>query len=282
LTDIYLFFFRFKLYQDYQAMVAQLEHQFLLGRLSVQGLWFFCQVLIFPSLLYVCSIINDHYFLQYDLIGKLRSMKRYFLLDQVDISSGDYLVHFMDISRDELAKRPEEISVEKLQSLLDLALRSTAAASDPCHEELTCCVERVSLLKRLSTLKDLDSTEPSEGNRPPDSDPQSELLSITGLETFCLSYKVLFTFSQLIPFIYELTLETKIIMLVISGSMAIITNYSKKSSNKIPVDFPSPVPLQTRKPSTLHGLASTSSMIASLFFWMICLNHSYPLHWINQ
>lgn len=25
-------------------MVAQLEHQFRLGRLSVQGLWFFCQV----------------------------------------------------------------------------------------------------------------------------------------------------------------------------------------------------------------------------------------------
>lgn len=45
-----IFFFFFKLHQDYQAMVAQLEHQFLLGRLSVQGLWFFCQVLIFPSL----------------------------------------------------------------------------------------------------------------------------------------------------------------------------------------------------------------------------------------
>jgi gamma-tubulin complex component 2 len=28
---------------DYQAMVAQLEHQFRLGRLSIQGLWFYCQ-----------------------------------------------------------------------------------------------------------------------------------------------------------------------------------------------------------------------------------------------
>lgn len=26
------------------------------------------------------------------------------------------------------------------QSLLDLALRTTAAAADPCHEDLTCCV----------------------------------------------------------------------------------------------------------------------------------------------
>ncbi|PNX85668.1 gamma-tubulin complex component 2-like protein [Trifolium pratense] len=28
---------------DYQLMVAQLEHQFRLGRLSLQGLWFYCQ-----------------------------------------------------------------------------------------------------------------------------------------------------------------------------------------------------------------------------------------------
>nr|GME21570.1 gamma-tubulin complex component 2 [Ipomoea batatas] len=28
---------------DYQAMVAQLEHQFRLGKLSIQGLWFYCQ-----------------------------------------------------------------------------------------------------------------------------------------------------------------------------------------------------------------------------------------------
>lgn len=123
---------------------------------------------------------------KYDLMGKLRSMKCYLLLDQ-----GDFLVHFMDIARDELAKRPEEISVEKLQSLLDLALRTTAAAADPCHEELTCCVERVSLLKRLATLKDLESSYPSNYTNPVfEGDDQLEPVTITGLETFCLSYKV--------------------------------------------------------------------------------------------
>ncbi|XP_074579090.1 gamma-tubulin complex component 2 isoform X2 [Curcuma longa] len=132
---------------------------------------------------------------KYDLVGKLRALKRYLLLDQ-----GDYLVHFMDISRDELAKRPDEISVEKLQSLLDLALRSTAAASDPCHEELTCCVERVPLLKRLNTLTDLDSTESMEDNKSSlDTDIQSELLNITGVETFCLGYKVPWPLSLIIP-----------------------------------------------------------------------------------
>lgn len=33
--------------QDYEAMVAQLEHQFRLGRLSIQGLWFYSQVVHF-------------------------------------------------------------------------------------------------------------------------------------------------------------------------------------------------------------------------------------------
>ncbi|XP_062226090.1 gamma-tubulin complex component 2-like [Phragmites australis] len=129
---------------------------------------------------------------KYDLIGKLRSLKRYLLLDQ-----GDFLVHFMDIAREELTKKPEEISAEKLQSLLDIALRSTAAASDPSHEELTCCVERSSILKKLAALKDLDCAYPSDKLSAADVD-QPMQLSITGLETFCLGYKVQWPLSLVI------------------------------------------------------------------------------------
>ncbi|PIA64082.1 hypothetical protein AQUCO_00201403v1 [Aquilegia coerulea] len=125
---------------------------------------------------------------KYDLTGKLRSIKRYLLLDQ-----GDFLVHFMDMAREELAKRLDEISVEKLQSLLELALRTTAAAADPTHEDLTCCVERSSLLKRLSTLKDLDVNRPVS-----DSNDLEEPISITGLETFSLIYKVQWPLSLII------------------------------------------------------------------------------------
>ncbi|KHN04564.1 Gamma-tubulin complex component 2 [Glycine soja] len=116
---------------------------------------------------------------KYDLTGRLRSIKHYLLLDQ-----GDFLVHFMDIARDELAKKPDEVSVEKLQSLLDLALRTTAAAADPFHEGLT-CVERCSLLRRLGTFNDLEVTLRNSG----DNDLE-EPVSITSLETFSLSYKV--------------------------------------------------------------------------------------------
>ena len=38
----------------------------------------------------------------------------------VIILQGDFLVHFMDISRDELTKKIDEISVEKLQVVLFL------------------------------------------------------------------------------------------------------------------------------------------------------------------
>ncbi|VYS67119.1 unnamed protein product [Arabidopsis thaliana] len=115
------------------------------------------------------NLIKD----KYDLVGRLRSIKHYLLLDQ-----GDFLVHFMDIAREELNKKVHEISVEKLQSLLDLALRTTAAAADPRHEDLTCCVDRASLLTTLGMHKDTDSNSIE--------DP----MSITGLETFSLSYKV--------------------------------------------------------------------------------------------
>ncbi|KAG5071706.1 hypothetical protein JHK86_006917 [Glycine max] len=122
------------------------------------------------------NLIKD----KYDLTGRLRSIKHYLLLDQ-----GDFLVHFMDIARDELAKKLDEVSVEKLQSLLDLALRTTAAAADPFHEGLTCVVERSSLLRRLGTFNDLEVTLRNSG----DNDLE-EPVSITGLETFSLSYKV--------------------------------------------------------------------------------------------
>ncbi|KAL3838506.1 hypothetical protein ACJIZ3_023097 [Penstemon smallii] len=125
---------------------------------------------------------------KYDLMGKLRSIKHYLLLDQ-----GDFLVHFMDIAREELVKKPDEISVEKLQSLLDLALRSSSAVADPCYEDLTCCVERTTLLKRLSTLKDLQTTQTVYS-----SSGLEEPVSITGLETFSLSFKVRWPLSLVI------------------------------------------------------------------------------------
>ncbi|XP_024522183.1 gamma-tubulin complex component 2 [Selaginella moellendorffii] len=125
---------------------------------------------------------------KFDLMGRLRSVKHYFLLDQ-----GDFLVHFMDIAKEELAKRPVALSLEKLQSLLELALRTSVAASDPYHEDLTCSLERSSLMVQLrSFMKNgiLKIDSPLESN--------SEPGSMTGLETFTLDYKTRWPLSLVI------------------------------------------------------------------------------------
>ena len=41
-----------------------------------------------------------------------------FILSVFSSLQGDFLVHFMDIAREELMKKPEEISAEKLQVCL--------------------------------------------------------------------------------------------------------------------------------------------------------------------
>eukprot|EP00249_Psilotum_nudum_P020681 c27807_g1_i1 orf=331-1980(+) len=129
---------------------------------------------------------------KFDLFGRLRSVKHYFFVDQ-----GDFLVYFMDIAKDELVKRPATVSVEKLQSLLDLALRTSVAASDPYHEYLTCIVEKTPLAKQLDDLKKISTPatdlriENSGELGSSDTSSQAASGGITGLECFALNYKVL-------------------------------------------------------------------------------------------
>jgi hypothetical protein len=69
---LFSFFINENYDQDYQTMDAQLEHRFPLGRLYVQGLWFFYHVsflllhfpLISPLTIksYVCSLADDDEF----------------------------------------------------------------------------------------------------------------------------------------------------------------------------------------------------------------------------
>eukprot|EP00897_Mesotaenium_endlicherianum_P001345 jgi/Mesen1/1238/ME000129S00337 len=70
---------------------------------------------------------------KFDLRGRLLSIKHYFLLDQ-----GDFLVHFVDIAKDELKKWPANVSLEKLQPLLELALRTSVCSADPYNRDLSC------------------------------------------------------------------------------------------------------------------------------------------------
>lgn len=66
-----------------------------------------------------------------DLMGRLKSVKHYFLLDQ-----GDFIVQFMHLTVDELDKDVGEVSLVRLQSLLEIALRNSSASNDPYKDDM--------------------------------------------------------------------------------------------------------------------------------------------------
>lgn len=63
------------------------------------------------------------------LIG--RSIKHYFLLDK-----GDFIVQFMDMTEEEMKQDIENIMPTRLESLLELALRTSTANVDPFKDDL--------------------------------------------------------------------------------------------------------------------------------------------------
>eukprot|EP00803_Ostreobium_quekettii_P010884 evm.model.scf_2240.1 EVM.evm.TU.scf_2240.1 scf_2240:446-5849(+) len=65
------------------------------------------------------------------LIPWLRGLKHFFLLDQ-----GDMMGHLMDIAEKELGKKPAQISHTRLQSLLELAVRTSSIPADVKSEGL--------------------------------------------------------------------------------------------------------------------------------------------------
>ena len=122
-----------------------------------------------------------------DLHARLCSLKRYFLLDQ-----GDFLVHFVDIAGHELRRRAPDISVNKLQSLLELSLKLSTAASDPRNEDLTCGLERQGIIHQLLSIHvagEDGGLGPASGGGGHEAMTPKEALRLTGMDTFVLDYQ---------------------------------------------------------------------------------------------
>jgi len=73
-------------------------------------------------------------------------MKRYFFLDQ-----SDYFTHFLDLASTELKRPAREVSLTKLQSLMDLVLRnpSSVTVNDVFKEDLKVDMSHLSLVDQL-------------------------------------------------------------------------------------------------------------------------------------
>ncbi|XP_071785890.1 gamma-tubulin complex component 2-like [Asterias amurensis] len=101
---------------------------------------------------YASKVLLDHIMEDRDLMPRLRSIKRYFLLEQ-----GDFFVHLMDITTEELKKQVDEIIPSRLESLLELAVRTSQANSDAFKDDLRVELLPYDLITQLLRILSIES-----------------------------------------------------------------------------------------------------------------------------
>ncbi|EDV26389.1 uncharacterized protein TRIADDRAFT_23299 [Trichoplax adhaerens] len=108
-----------------------------------------------------------------DLKGRLRSIRNYFLMNQ-----GDFFVHFMDLAEDEMRKN---IVLPRLDALLELALRTSAAVHDPYKDDLRIELLSYDLITQLFRILAVsqDTKRPTE-----------QTVNISVLEAFTFDFTV--------------------------------------------------------------------------------------------
>jgi hypothetical protein len=133
------------------------------------------------------KVLIEHVMGELQLKQRLTSLKRFFLLDQ-----GDFLLHFMDVAEAELCKNVGDISMPKLRSLLDSALRGSTASQDAFCDDLTCELLPYTLISQLLRVISVRHERGGEGGVG-SSLPAASLAhqgQVTGIEAFTFDYKV--------------------------------------------------------------------------------------------
>ncbi|XP_047134835.2 gamma-tubulin complex component 2 [Hydra vulgaris] len=128
---------------------------------------------------YASYTLLDMLMTEKKLLQRLQSIKHYFLLDQ-----GDFFVGFMDLAEDELKKKMDDIVPTRLEALLELAVRTSTANSDPFKDDLKCDLLPYDLISQLFRILSVTSDK----NVPNYKDTVEQ--QISGLEAFTLDYEV--------------------------------------------------------------------------------------------
>ncbi|EGR31712.1 hypothetical protein IMG5_103560 [Ichthyophthirius multifiliis] len=104
---------------------------------------------IFLSLLYKFSLI----IVEQDFPKRLQSLKNYFFLEK-----GDFFVHLIDSCEEELQKPAQLLSKEKLESLLEMSIRTSSLSSDIFLEDLTYDISQYTLSEQLFAYQNIQKT----------------------------------------------------------------------------------------------------------------------------
>ncbi|TRY55550.1 hypothetical protein DNTS_023152 [Danionella cerebrum] len=140
------------------------------------------------SYYYASKILLDFLMEEKELVSRLRSIKHYFLMDK-----GDFFVHFMDLTEEELKKPVDDIIPPRLEALLELALRMSTANTDPFKDDLKIDLMPHDVITQLLRVLAIDTkqekaiinAEPTE-------------VSLSGLEAFSFDYIVKWPLSLII------------------------------------------------------------------------------------
>ncbi|KAG8186865.1 hypothetical protein JTE90_024109 [Oedothorax gibbosus] len=125
-----------------------------------------------------------------DLKRRLVSVKHYFLLDQ-----GDFIVQFMDMAEEELQKDIDDVMPTRLESLLELALRTSVVNEDRYKDDVRVELLPDNLLTQM--FKILDKARDSKNDCSVSRHSYQET-TLTGLEAFAFDYEVKWPLSLVI------------------------------------------------------------------------------------
>ncbi|ELW67307.1 Gamma-tubulin complex component 2 [Tupaia chinensis] len=137
---------------------------------------------------YASKVLLDFLMEEKELVAHLRSIKRYFLMDQ-----GDFFVHFMDLTEEELRKPVEDITPTRLEALLELALRMSTANTDPFKDDLKIDLMPHDLITQLLRVLAIETKQEKAMTQ---ADPTE--LTLSGLEAFSFDYIVKWPLSLII------------------------------------------------------------------------------------
>lgn len=119
------------------------------------------------------------------LVARLRSLRRYFLLEQ-----GDFLVHFFDAAHNELSKQRDRVSKTRLASLLELSVRTSVNAADPYHDDLTIRLHSEDVASQVMLITGSSSFDAKGRSRGLETLGAHNATVLSGYDAFSLDYRL--------------------------------------------------------------------------------------------
>jgi len=127
----------------------------------------------FASTTLLQLLLNDR-----DLIGHLKSVKKYFLMEQ-----GDFINQFLDLCEHELSQAVDCVEPARLESLLEMAARTSSANHDPYKDNLSVALLPYDLEFQMGKIMAIDTADEAEFQ-------SCDTSMLSGLDAFAFGYEV--------------------------------------------------------------------------------------------